>query len=341
MLLLANWSCAKVSLPQPTAEVTFTSGSQPAIVQTQEPAFQELSVKEERPVSHSTYGSLPKPEESDPVLGKENLPKATYEEQVEAQSSSKTVGKLSGRRICLDPGHDSLHVPGAAARDAGGRVVFNEHELTRLVASRLKGLLEAEDAQVCVTRNEAGFLQISPYDFNGNGTTGLPGDTVERTQPRIDFMNHFGAEFVLSIHFNGYHIPAISGTEAYYTDAGPYQQENRRFAERVLHGLAEKMEESGYSPVVRGIHSDRYKTEYLDYTGMYGFDRGCSECTRLITLGNNPMSKNKGTWKVSALVEVLFLTNPQDVRFLQRPDALDIITDGLAQGIIAYFTEIP
>ncbi len=269
----------------------------------------------------------------------EPSPKEDKPEAIEKENDSlkRPVGKLSGRRICLDPGHDSIHVPGAAAHDQSGRVLFNEHELTHLVASRLRALLEAEGAQVCVTRNEAGDLHIAPYDFNGNGSTRLPEDMAERTQPRIDFMSQFGAELILSIHFNGFHNPALSGAEVYYSDTGPYQHENRRFSESVLYSLTKKMQDSGYSPVVRGVHSDNYKTEYRAYTWAYGFDRGCTECTRLLTLGNNPMSKNRGDWKVGALAEVLFLTNPQDVRFLQGADAMDIITDGLAQGILAYF----
>ena len=45
-------------------------------------------------------------------------------------------------------------------------------------------------------------------------------DTPERTQPRIDWANDFGAEIVVSIHFNGLDDRRVRGTEVYYTDGG-------------------------------------------------------------------------------------------------------------------------
>ncbi|MBM2827382.1 MAG: Germination-specific N-acetylmuramoyl-L-alanine amidase, partial [Dehalococcoidia bacterium] len=124
-----------------------------------------------------------------------------------------------------------------------------------------------------------------------------------------------------------------------YSDTGDHHLNNKTLAQRLLDALLEGVRSAGYSPVNRGIRSDKYKVEYLPFTHFYGFDRTCSECTRLMTLGNNPMSKNRGQWTAGALVEVVFLSNPQDVQFLQRPDAVDIIARGLAQGILNYFGE--
>lgn len=249
------------------------------------------------------------------------------------------AGRLVGRRICLDPGHDWIHTPGAVARDPGGNVLFYEQDLTLAVSYKLKPLLEAEGAEVCATRDEGGSLWLQPYDFNGNGTTNRPNDAPERTQPRIDYMNAFGAELMLSIHFNGFSDPNISGAEVYYSDTGEYSQSNREYARAVLAALVDQLVTSGYQPVKRGIHSDRYKVEYRDYVRAYGYDERCSDCLRLFTLGNNPMSRQFGTWRAGALVEVLFLTNSRDVAFLTRPDALDIVAQGLAQGILHFVGE--
>lgn len=243
---------------------------------------------------------------------------------------------LAGRRICLDPGHDLATVPGAAARDAGGRAVYNEHDLTQQVALRVRELLQAQGAEVCLTRTDEGDLQSPPYDFNGNGATRRAEDIAEWTQPRIDWMNQFGAEIVLSIHFNGHPNPAISGTEVYYSDTGPYQDNNWYLSQSVLTHLLSALNAAGYEPVNRGLHSDAYKTDYLRYAHLYGQGPGCADCNRLFTLGNNPMSANKGTWQAGALVEVLFFSNPADVAFLMRPDAVEVIAQGLTAGIIAY-----
>lgn len=266
------------------------------------------------------------------------LPQAQVEAPTPAEPPAPTArdGRLAGRRICLDPGHDAIYNPGASARDAAGRVIFNEHDLTFEVAVRLRALLQAEGAQVCLTRNDQGLLQLEPRDFNGNGTVTRPEDLVERVQPRVDFINAFGAELMVSIHFNGSTVPALKGTEVYFSDVPEQGPENRRLAQALLDGLLDALGRAGYPPVNRGLKSDRYKTEYLDYAPYYGFDRSCVDCTRLLTLGNNPMLARGGQWRAGALVEVLFLSNPDDVGFLLRPDALDVIAAGLFQGILAY-----
>lgn len=249
-------------------------------------------------------------------------------------------GTLAGHRICLDPGHDLATVPGAAARDASGRLVYNEHDLTQQVALRVREILQAQGAEVCLTRTDDGDLQIPPYDFNGNGGTRRAEDIAEWTQPRIDWMNQFGAEIVLSIHFNGHPNPAISGTEVYYSDTGPYQDNNWSLSQSVLGHLLTAITAAGYEPVNRGLHSDAYKTDYLRYAHLYGQGPGCADCRRLFTLGSNPMSANRGAWQAGALVEVLFFSNPEDVAFLMRPDAVEVIAQGLAGGLTEYATNV-
>ncbi len=249
----------------------------------------------------------------------------------------RQAARLAGRRICIDPGHDAVYNPGASARDEAGRVVFNEHDLTFGVAVRLRALLETEGAQVCLTRNDEGSLQTEPYDINGNGTVTRPEDIVERIQPRIDYINAFGAELIVSIHFNGSVDHRLKGTEVYFSDVPEQGPENLRLAQALLDALVDALTRAGYPPVNRGLRSDRYRTEYLDYTPYYGFDRSCADCTRLLILGNNPMLAQPGRWRAGALVEVLFLSNPDDVAFLRRPAALDVIAAGLFQGILNYY----
>ncbi len=255
----------------------------------------------------------------------------------QAAPNPQQEGRLAGRRICVDPGHDAVYNPGASARDEAGRVIFDEHDLTFGVALRLRALLEAEGAEVCLTRNDQGLLQTEPYDINGNGTVTRPEDVVERVQPRIDYVNAFGAELMVSVHFNGSADRRLKGTEVYFSDVPEQGPENRRLAQALLGALVDALTRAGYPPVNRGLKSDRYKTEYLDYARFYGFDRSCADCARLLTLGNNPMLAQPGRWRAGALVEVLFLSNPDDVAFLRRADALDIIAAGLFEGILNHY----
>jgi N-acetylmuramoyl-L-alanine amidase len=275
-------------------------------------------------------------------------------------------GPLAGRRVCIDPGHDGRWVPGATGRNQGGavplqpadRIPLHEHELTLSVAYRLKALLEAEGALVCVTRTpreEGGGLQVEPYDFTGDGRVRTAGQAVEdgpeRTQPRIDWANAFGAEVLISIHFNGLSDPAVRGTEAYYTDAGARAADGRRLAAALVDGLLAEMAEAGYPGLRRGVFSDLYQRYSEEETRRLiannqaliranGADpAACRDCYRLLTLGNNPMSLHRGEY-LGALVEVEFLSNPAVVEaFIARPDSLDIVARGLLRGTRTFFGE--
>jgi N-acetylmuramoyl-L-alanine amidase len=274
------------------------------------------------------------------------------------------TGPLRGRRICIDPGHDAVWVAGASGRSRTGavprhpadQVPLHEHELTLSVAYRLKPLLEAEGAEVCVTRrhrDEGGGLQLEPYDYTGDDRVRLRGaaveDEPERIQPRIDWVNAFGAEVLVSIHFNGSEDQRVRGSEVYFTDGGPDPDGGRRLADAVLRGLLQSLADAGHRTHDRGVRSDSYQryapadmARLLAHNAAViranGHDpAACRECYRLLTTGNNPMSLHRGGY-LGVLVEVEFLSNAEVVDgFIMRPDSLDVIAGGLFQGLRGYF----
>ncbi len=277
------------------------------------------------------------------------------------------LSALYGKKICIDPGHHYYWGIGATGRDRSGNVPTHpqenirlyEDELTVIIAYKIEKLLKSEGADVCVTRKERiekrenADLQIQPYDFTGDGVvfSNAPEGGSERTQPRIDWMNQFGAETIISIHFNGYDDPRIRGTEVYYSDTGPYAEKNRMLAEKTLTALLSEMEAAGFQTNNRGIQIDRYQRYPPDVTERIisyntqtiiknGYDpNNCYDCQRLSILGNNPMTLTRGDY-VGALIEAEFLSNPDVVEdFIMRPDSLDIIARGLAKGIINYYSE--
>jgi len=269
---------------------------------------------------------------------------------------------LEGRRICVDPGHDAKWAPGAVGRNYAGVVPVHpadgvplyEHELTLSVAYRLKALLEADGASVCVTqrpREEGGGNHVEPADYTGDGLVRVSGveDTPERTQPRIDWANDFGAEILVSVHFNGLDDRRVRGTEVYYTDGGPREALNRLLATSLMDGTLSQLRDAGFDATSRGIRSDLYQRYSAEDTRRLlqnnasviranGYDpASCRDCLRLLTTGNNPMSVRPGTY-VSALVEVEFISNPDVVeRLIMRPDAFEVIAKGLERGVLAYY----
>lgn len=269
--------------------------------------------------------------------------------------------RLAGKRICVDPGHESYWIIGTAARDRNGAVPTHpteqiplvEHLLNLRVGYRLADLLKAEGAEVCVTRTTDGRLQIEPYDYTGDGlvrpATVAGVDVGERVQPRIDWANQFGAEILLSIHFNGSENSNLAGTEVYYSDTNAYAADSSRLGSAVMSSLLAELESVGYGGHSRGVASDRYarRTEadraelirhYADIIRSHGVDPAdCPQCDGLLPLGNNPYSLHLGTY-AAALVEVEYMTNPDVVEgLLLRPDVVDVVSRGLAQGILAFY----
>jgi N-acetylmuramoyl-L-alanine amidase len=271
------------------------------------------------------------------------------------------AGRLVGKRICVDPGHDAVWGVGATGKDRQGQVPTHptegiplfEHELTLSIAYKLVQLLVDEGAQVCVTRREDGSLQLEPHDFTGDGQVRPDGialeDGPERSQPRIEWANQFGADVLVSIHFNGLADPTVRGTEVYYSDTGPRADDGLALANALLAALVEELGVHGHDAVNRGVRSDRYQRYPPDVQAAFrrnnaptilrnGFDPAdCPDCQRIGVLGNNPMSLNRGAY-IAALVEIEFLSNPNVVEeLLMRPDSIDIIATGLAKGLLAYF----
>jgi N-acetylmuramoyl-L-alanine amidase len=269
--------------------------------------------------------------------------------------------RLAGKRICLDPGHEAYWIIGTAARDRNGTVPTHptegipllEHRMNLKVAYRLAALLEAEGAAVCVTRKVDGNLQTEPYDYTGDGLVRPESvalvDVGERVQPRIDWANQFGAEILLSIHFNGSDDSNLSGTEVYYPDTSPRAAEGLRLGSAVMSSLLTELASAEYAGRDRGVRSDRYARRqqadraqlighYADVISSHGVDpQHCPQCDGLLPLGNNPFALHLGTY-AAALVEVEYMTNPDVVeRLLLHPDVVDIVSRGLANGILAFY----
>jgi N-acetylmuramoyl-L-alanine amidase len=278
-----------------------------------------------------------------------------------AATMPSAQGRLAGKRICLDPGHEAYWIIGTAARDRNGAVPTHpteqipllEHELNLKVAYRLAGLLQSEGADVCVTRKVEGPLQIEPYDYTGDGVVRPDSvtklDVGERVQPRIDWANQFGAEILLSIHFNGSENPSTAGTEVYYSDTSPRAADSGRLGSTVMSSLLAELASAGYAGHNRGVANDRYVRDppdvraqlvrhYAPIIRSHGVDpENCPQCDGLLPFGNNPFSLHLGSYS-AALVEVEYMTNPDVVeQLLLRPDVVDIVSRGLAHGILAFY----
>lgn len=124
---------------------------------------------------------------------------------------SSTPSSLSGIRIALDPGHIGGPLALLEERQQKG---FDEGTLTLLTAKHLKKLLEAEGAQVLLTRERVGE-SVYPQDFfawaKQQPQQGLPPAELFLKhyllldlRARADKINAFDPHLTLIIHYNAH-----------------------------------------------------------------------------------------------------------------------------------------
>ena len=179
-----------------------------------------------------------------------------------APSPTPAPGPLAGVTVCIDPGHGGYD-GGAYGRDSK----TPEKELNLDVALRLRDLLDAQGAQVILTRETDTALAEA-------------GDQRKRRdlQARVDAAQ--GADLFLSIHMNEYHTRAESGPQVFYRKG--------QADSRLLAGVMQNALNAGLSPArPRTAHTgDYYLLEHLSIPAVLvecGFLSNAAEEALLLT----------------------------------------------------------
>lgn len=140
---------------------------------------------------------------------------------------------LSGRKICVDPGHGGTD-PGALG--VNGSTYPDEADLVLDIDLRFRTLLTGDDAAVLMTRDA---------------------DTDVSLANRVDQANAWGATIFLSTHLNSADAASASGTETYAYQSGTT---SAAFASKVQNELIDHM-----GRVNRGVkYAGFYVIKYTD-----------------------------------------------------------------------------
>lgn len=107
---------------------------------------------------------------------------------------------LSGKKICVDPGHGGSD-PGATGTN--GSILPNEADLVLDVDLRLQSMLTDDSATVVMTRND---------------------DVAVSLENRVAIANNAGVTIFVSTHLNSFSDPAANGTETYAYQSGGNSQ---------------------------------------------------------------------------------------------------------------------
>jgi len=200
----------------------------------------------------------------------------------------------------VDVGLDPGHSDADVGAAGGG---LREVDLTLALALRIRPLLEAQGLRVALSREDNQPLTAMTHP-----------DLTTRTrleqEARIAAVTP--ARIFVSVHFNGHPNAAIRGTETYY-NGDNFGPESRRLAAALQAHVVGELRAAGVDTLDRGVKEDL--TAGKPYGHFFSL-RG-------------PLP--------SALVEGLFLTNPQDAAALRQDATLDALARGYAEGIREYF----
>ncbi len=226
----------------------------------------------------------------------------------------------SGFLVALDPGHGGDE-SGAAANE----VIERNSNLD--LARRVGGYLEAAGVQVYYTRTDEGRAPDMAPTTGGNATR-------DDLQARTSAANRVGADIFLSLHSNGSADTSLRGFEVYYESRRPFAEQNLRLATEVLAGALRGAEAAGHPSTDRGaIDAACWRSRNGRCFGLFVLSPGGATASR----SGAPSTRVKeATNMPAALLESLFISNPEDAALLRDAAVRDSIARGIADGILRY-----
>lgn len=220
----------------------------------------------------------------------------------------------SGRkRIVIDPGH--------GGKDPGGRKLFGlkEKEINLAVAKELQELLKAEDSfEVMMTRGTDEFIPLAD---------------------RSVIANNFKADMFISIHANAARDRREKGFEIYFMSekaSDPWAAEVADYENSVI-GLEDGGGQS--DPAAMLLHSlarNEYLNEGSQLAGLVRgemqkrtpfMDRGVKQAAFYVL---------RGTYSPGILVEIGFMTNSSDQKYMNDRKARAKVANAVYRGVMKY-----
>jgi N-acetylmuramoyl-L-alanine amidase len=217
-------------------------------------------------------------------------------------------------KVALEAGHGGPNYLGASAYDSEGNQ-WIEKDLTLDLSMRVGVLLTAMGYDVLQIRTDDSTLtDFAWFDYHGS--------LIREAQARIDVANAASADAYVAIHFNGWSDGSLSGTESYCNPDRSFGEASCQLATDLKDAVLSHVRADGYELADRGLRND------ADVQGP-------AEIAHSWVLGTNP--DFRPALMPGAIIESMFLSNPSDLDYLRRPEALDVIAAGIAEGIDNYF----
>lgn len=237
----------------------------------------------------------------------------------------------SRKVVVLDPGHGGDEI--GASRNG---LVEKDSNLD--FALRVERILLDHGFDVVLTRRS-----------DARAAPQIPGFTATRSdvQARLDLANAAQGDVFVSIHSNGSEDLSQRGVEAWYDSNRDFAAEGKALAGLLVAHVIRELSRYGYSALDRGLFDGVcYRSREGRCFTLFAIGGARATSREEVTRrGGDPeaLGFNGGDVIFSrpanmpaALVELLIITNATDAAVLRQEAARDIISRGVATGIIEF-----
>ena len=222
------------------------------------------------------------------------------------------------RTIVIDPGHGGLEV---GARSPAGTL---EKDVVLEISRKLKTIIETNFAfHVELTRDK---------------------DVEVSFEDRAATANNMNAFLFLSIHANGSYRKNARGPQTYYLSMNAPDKDARRLA--YFENNAAELDESASTAETDEIQMilwDMAQSAYLQQSSLLA-EKIQGELNLLFRTRDRGVKQNKfivlsGVACPAVLIEVAFLSYPDDEKKLKSPEFQDRIAQAIYRGLVAYIRD--
>ncbi len=218
--------------------------------------------------------------------------------------------------IVIDPGHGGKEV---GAIGPGGMM---EKDATLAICRKLADSLEKKlKARVVLTRTD---------------------DSVVSLDQRTAIANQYHADLFLSVHMNAAVVKGAHGSETYFLSVDASDELARKAAE-VENASAKSAGQAVASSDLKMILWDLAQQEYLNESSAFAktIQEEMNRVTNVQSRGvkQAPFKVLVGATMPAALVEVAFITNPEEEARIKNDDFQNVVVGALTTAVQRYKTE--
>lgn len=287
--------------PQPPAQISSNSITPTVVIQ---------SGPESMPESTIIILADQKKTEVNAVTEKSSQPAVEGIKAVEI-SLAQQLG-LGVRKIVVDPGHGGKD-PGASAFG------LQEKDIVLQIAKRLAPLLAEETgAEVVLTRDT---------------------DTYIPLEERTAIANTLGADLFISLHINAHPSPRVHGLETYYLNLSTNAEAMRVAA---FENATSTHQMSDLQDILLDIMKNSKINEssrlagYVHNSLCDGFKEVQDTNFKDLGVKQAPFYVLIGAQMPAILIEIAFITNPEDSKKLGQDVFLEAIVEDITEGVQYY-----